>query len=1199
MKVKRWYMIILFAAGCIAVNCAGKFLALGLQLPLWLDSFGTVLAAYVLGPVCGAMVGMTGNIIYSIVNPWDSVIYALVSAMVGITVGICAQKGYLKSLFGALSVSFLVTVLSVFISVPLNFRFSGGYTQNIWGDGIIEAMKKIGFNKFFSCCIGQFYLDFLDKVITVLALYLAVKHYGIYKEKYRGKKFSFRQKNVSRLVIAFLMSSMLAGAAFVGSVSADDHTCVGTSQDDSADTENYNDYLQTVYGRENGIPGGCANDIAQTNDGVLWFGTYGGLYRYNGSEFKWMDGYESVKTVNCLYKDEEGRLWIGTNDNGISIIINDTLANVISKEDGLAADSVRCITQSTDGDYYVGTTGELSIVTLAGGLSVKSTVHDITYARCIDAASNGDVAVVTDKGLLYLLNSGRIINMRLPDGTDSYTCCRYYGDRLYAGTSENEIQVYSTDNGELVCEKRFECGDIKNIKSLCFSEDGTMFICADNGIAYFAADGKYETISAETFNSSIDHMLIDYQGNLWFTSSRLGVMRMCKSIFKRYDYGADMGEDVVNSTAERAGLIYIGTDSGLIISDSCSDKNISNALTDKLAGVRIRCIYNDGHDNLWICTSGRGIYMSSPDGEIHVYDSDNGTSGNKFRTITALSDGSMLAAGDAGLTFIRDGRVQKNIGYSEGMENSKVLCVLEREAGVYFAGTDGNGIDVIKDGKVVDNYGKDDGLSSEVILRLVEDKSGTGVFIVTSNNICYMDSDGIRILNNFPYYNNYDIVDGDNGVLYVLSSAGIYIVDKAELLSGKALEYKLLCSDSGLMEALTPNAWNHIDDDNNLYLSTDTGVVCMNLNNYEVSIRSYRMQMKAIELDDVGYIIENGDDIHIGSGVQKVQIFPEIINYSVNTPYVSVYLEGYDEKPSVMLQSELSGVIYTGLPIGTYTFHLAVLDSRGKNVVVENTYTLIKDAEIYDHWWFIFYMVTVFAIAVAYLTWLVFRTQFQKALNLQRKELELARTQLEMGNETVLTIARTVDAKDVNTSQHSARVAEYSVLIAEELGYDEKSKEQLRKAALLHDIGKIGIPDRILNKPERLTDEEYAIMKSHVVKGAEILKSFTLIEHVEEGALYHHERYDGKGYVHGLKGGEIPLNARIIGIADTFDAMTANRVYRKQLDMDYVLNELEKGRGTQFDPELVDIMLRLIADGKIDIQSLYENKQNGVQGERT
>ena len=125
--------------------------------------------------------------------------------------------------------------------------------------------------------------------------------------------------------------------------------------------------------------------------------------------------------------------------------------------------------------------------------------------------------------------------------------------------------------------------------------------------------------------------------------------------------------------------------------------------------------------------------------------------------------------------------------------------------------------------------------------------------------------------------------------------------------------------------------------------------------------------------------------------------------------------------------------------------------------------------------------------------------------------------------------------------------------------------------------------------PERLTDEEYKEMKSHVVKGGEILKSFTLIDNIEEGALYHHERYDGKGYVHGLKGEEIPLNARIIGIADAFDAMTANRVYRKKLDMDFVLGELKKGRGTQFDPQLTDIMLHLIETGQIDMQRLYDN----------
>lgn len=117
-------------------------------------------------------------------------------------------------------------------------------------------------------------------------------------------------------------------------------------------------------------------------------------------------------------------------------------------------------------------------------------------------------------------------------------------------------------------------------------------------------------------------------------------------------------------------------------------------------------------------------------------------------------------------------------------------------------------------------------------------------------------------------------------------------------------------------------------------------------------------------------------------------------------------------------------------------------------------------------------------------------------------------------------------------------------------------------------------------------------MKSHVTRGGEILKNFTFIPHVQEGALYHHERYDGKGYSSGLKGEEIPEYARIIGVADAFDAMTANRVYRKKLDFEYVISELERGRGTQFDPHMADIMLNLIADREINIEELYKENQD-------
>ena len=166
----------------------------------------------------------------------------------------------------------------------------------------------------------------------------------------------------------------------------------------------------------------------------------------------------------------------------------------------------------------------------------------------------------------------------------------------------------------------------------------------------------------------------------------------------------------------------------------------------------------------------------------------------------------------------------------------------------------------------------------------------------------------------------------------------------------------------------------------------------------------------------------------------------------------------------------------------------------------------------------------------------------------------------------------------------------YSKQIAQAYGMDEKQCQDIEWAAQMHDIGKIGIPDRILNKPARLTDEEYAIMKSHVTRGAEILKDFTLIEHVVEGALHHHERYDGRGYPSGMKGEEIPIYGRIIGVADAFDAMTANRVYRKQMDFGYVLNEMRNGRGTQFDPQIVDILLRLIDEGKIDLNALYPAK---------
>jgi len=170
----------------------------------------------------------------------------------------------------------------------------------------------------------------------------------------------------------------------------------------------------------------------------------------------------------------------------------------------------------------------------------------------------------------------------------------------------------------------------------------------------------------------------------------------------------------------------------------------------------------------------------------------------------------------------------------------------------------------------------------------------------------------------------------------------------------------------------------------------------------------------------------------------------------------------------------------------------------------------------------------------------------------------------------------TIDAKDQYTKGHSSRVSKYSVLIAKELGYNEEHLEVIKYAGLLHDIGKIGVPDSVLNKPDKLTESEFEIVKNHAKTGANILSNLDSIPGAEEAAHFHHERVDGKGYPDGLKRDEIPLISRIIAVADAYDAMNSSRVYRKRLNRDEIRKELIDGKGSQFDPDILDVVIKLM-----------------------
>lgn len=191
--------------------------------------------------------------------------------------------------------------------------------------------------------------------------------------------------------------------------------------------------------------------------------------------------------------------------------------------------------------------------------------------------------------------------------------------------------------------------------------------------------------------------------------------------------------------------------------------------------------------------------------------------------------------------------------------------------------------------------------------------------------------------------------------------------------------------------------------------------------------------------------------------------------------------------------------------------------------------------------------------------------------------------------ESIQTLRYTVEAKDIYTRGHSDRVSEFSVLIGKHLGLSEEDIKTLRIGGLFHDVGKIGVPDGILLKDAKLTDDEYSQIKNHPSIGAHILSSATIFENIIPVVKHHHEKYDGNGYPGKLKGEEIPYLARIAAVADTFDAMTSVRPYRTALPLDIVKSEFEKFSGTQFDPEITKVFLDILNNNYNEILEIQEN----------
>ena len=258
---------------------------------------------------------------------------------------------------------------------------------------------------------------------------------------------------------------------------------------------------------------------------------------------------------------------------------------------------------------------------------------------------------------------------------------------------------------------------------------------------------------------------------------------------------------------------------------------------------------------------------------------------------------------------------------------------------------------------------------------------------------------------------------------------------------------------------------------------------------------------------------------------------------------------------------------YTNLRGGTYDFVVDLSDSMGHENAEFTTKIIVRKA-FYEKPWFY----ALLAAAAAFLIYLLIRYLMARQ---ERQFKKKERENKQYVKEVTEAFAKTIDMKDKYTNGHSMRVAEYTSMLTKELGYDQDTIDKYYNIALMHDIGKIGVPDEVLNKPGGLTDEEFELMKSHASLGYNVLKDISMMPELAVGAGYHHERPDGKGYPYGKTADEIPRVAQIIAVADTFDAMYSDRPYRRRMNFDKVMSIMENGKGTQFAPDVVDALLRL------------------------
>ncbi len=942
------------------------------------------------------------------------------------------------------------------------------------------------------------------------------------------------------------------------------------------------DYIVKHYDESNGMDTSEANAVLQDEKGYIWVGSYSGLSRYCGSEFENVSAVreDAPKAgIRVLFEDSRKRIWIGTNDDGIYLYENERFSKIADKksdvEENVLNLSVRSITEDQNGRILAGTTNGLFLV---DGGQISKYREERLERETIEGLicdAEGNIWGTTSGRLVFILGKDGI--HRFWDGSSSDekpsgSLLHARDGSVYIGTEGNCVfqAVPPKDHqGDYQVIKR-STGSLETVNKLYQDSQGWIWVCTDKGIGYFEENHVFNEIMDGSFGTIITDMWEDYEGNLWFASSKSGLLELVKGKFINVGYEAEIAGETVNASLLYDNCLYIGTDKGLTIMDS-QGKMVETGLTDFLKGIRIRSLMKDSQGNLWI-SAYKKYGLIKYNGETEQWNcitEENGLNHDQVRMALELSDGDIAVATNGGVSLIRNDEVIKNYGTADGIINGTILCLEETSDGKLLAGSDGNGIYKIDpETDEVDNIGVEDGLSSGIILRMVRDEQSGGIWVSNGSVLSLWkeeETPQIREIES-SLGSIFDIKPiGED--IWLLNASGLIRVSRQSLLNG-IKEYTILDRKDGLTSSITANSWNYLSGDGELFVCTGNGVYYIDTKEIHKNVTVPKIAVRNVTVDDKKYY--GGNDLVLPTDTKRIVIDLDLLSFGLAEGTLHYCLEGFDSDIQTLERTE-NKITYTNLPGGTYTFHGIGYNADGEKSD-EITFQIHKTPSFFEQQ-YIHLLMGAAAILLLLFIIVILQHVHKRRLIKRQKEYKT------MTDQTIRIVTKAIDAKDSYTIGHSHRVAVYSVEIGRRYGLSKEKLEQLYYSGLLHDIGKIGVPDSVLKKPGKLTDEEYDMIKRHPAIGGEILKEFTLVPWIADGAQYHHERYDGKGYNAGLSGEDIPLFARIISVADAYDSMNSNRVYRTGREKDFIYQEIQKGKGSQFDPVFAQIMLDMIKDG--------------------